>query len=269
MKNFIKKIFPDRLVLKDDFYETTGDLYDRMFASFKSDDFSFYYEYAKRIRGNILDLASGTGRLGMFFSKKGFNVTALEISPTMVKIFRKKYLRSKQKDDGEINIVRGDISDFHFKNKFNYVIMGYNSFNHLLTEEKQIECLKCINKCMETDGTLAFEILPVIKNIPGGKKLRYEREFKDIGKKIVVYSKIKQDIPGFHKIWWFFEENDKSGIKKKNVSSFIRAEIEVRDMVKMLLLTGFRTAGVYHDYNKAQKIGDKRLIVATKVFDVF
>ena len=58
MKNFIRKIFPEKLTLKDDFYETTGDLYDRMFASFKSDDFAFYYDYAKRIRGNILDLAA-------------------------------------------------------------------------------------------------------------------------------------------------------------------------------------------------------------------
>lgn len=266
MKNIIKKIFPDSLVLHDDFYETTGDLYERMFASVKEDDFNFYLQYLRKTGSPVLDLAAGTGRLSLYFADKGFNIVALEVSPKMVDIFRKK-LSMQNNLAGRIHIIRGDISRFCFKKRYNIAIMGYNSFNHLLTKRDQISSLRCINRSLVTGGLFVFEILPVIKNIPGGKKLRYERDFKESGEKIRVYSKIKQDIPKFHKIWWFFEVYKGNQVISKTVSSFIRAEIEVKEMTEMLNETGFRLVGVFNDYNKALKISDKRLFVTEKIRD--
>ena len=117
MKNIIKRIFPDSLVLNDNFYETTGYLYERMFASAKEDDFNFYLEYLRRTEGPVLDLAAGTGRLSLHYAKKGFNITAVEVSPKMVEIFRKKLNFQKNQLQGKIHIIRGDISRFYLKKK--------------------------------------------------------------------------------------------------------------------------------------------------------
>jgi len=269
MKNIIKKLLPDNLVLKDDFYEKTGELYDKMFASVKEDDFNFYLNFTPKIRNNILDLAAGTGRLSFFFAKHGFDVTALEISPKMTEIFNNKLKSDDYLTLGKIFLIRADMSNFYLKKKYCYVVMGYNSFNHLLQRKEQIDCLKCINRCMKIGGTLAMEILPVIRSIPGSKKLRYEKEFKKTGEKIFVYSKIKQDTPEYHKIWWYFVVIDKHGNKHKKTSSFIRAEIEINNMIDMLKETGFELISLYYDYEMSSKIGDKRLIVAEKIYDVF
>lgn len=266
MKDFIKRIFPDSLILRDDFYETTGVLYERMFASIKEDDFNFYLEYIRKTEGPVLDLAAGTGRLSLFYAGKGFDIIAVEVSGKMVEIFRKKLSLTKNLP-GKVHVIQGNVNKFYFKKKFNIAIMGYNSFNHLLTKRDQINCLGCINRSLHKGGLFVFEILPVIKNIPGGKKLRYERDFKESGEKIRVYSKIKQDIPKFHKIWWFFEIIKGNRIVSKTVSSFVRAEIEVKEMTEMTNETGFRLIGVFNDYNKAMKISDKRLFVTEKIRD--
>lgn len=80
----------------------------------------------------VLDVACGTGVLFPDYIKRGADVTAVDISPEMVKIARSKF--------PYINIICGDVEEIDFAQKFDS-IMIYNAFPHFPNPERLIKKL--------------------------------------------------------------------------------------------------------------------------------
>ena len=80
----------------------------------------------------VLDVACGTGVLFTDYIKRGALVTAVDISPEMVKIARSKF--------PEINIICGDVEEITFSEEFD-AIMIYNAFPHFPEPERLIKNL--------------------------------------------------------------------------------------------------------------------------------
>ncbi len=82
---------------------------------------------------NVLDVACGTGVLFPDYVKRGVNsITAIDISPEMVGIARKKH--------PEINVICGDVEVTHFDKKFD-AVMVYNAFPHFPNPNNLIKVL--------------------------------------------------------------------------------------------------------------------------------
>ena len=83
----------------------------------------------------ILDVACGTGVLiPDYLARKIENVTAIDISPEMIKIASSKYL------ENNIEFICGDIMTQEFEEKFD-CIMLYNAFPHFANPEELIKKL--------------------------------------------------------------------------------------------------------------------------------
>lgn len=84
---------------------------------------------------SVLDVACGTGVLFPDYIKRGAEpVTAIDISPGMVKI-------AKEKDKGSrIRVICGDVEKAQFESKFD-VVMVYNAFPHFPDPEGLIRTL--------------------------------------------------------------------------------------------------------------------------------
>lgn len=80
----------------------------------------------------VLDVACGTGVLFPDYIKRGALVTAVDISPEMVKIARSKF--------PEINIICGDVEEITFSEEFD-AVMIYNAFPHFPEPERLIKNL--------------------------------------------------------------------------------------------------------------------------------
>ena len=80
----------------------------------------------------VLDVACGTGVLFPDYIKRGALVTAVDISPEMVKIARSKF--------PEMNIICGDVEEIAFSEKFD-AVMIYNAFPHFPEPERLIKNL--------------------------------------------------------------------------------------------------------------------------------
>jgi hypothetical protein len=52
--------------LSGNLYSNTADFYDYDNRDIIKDDLEFYVEYANKTKGNILELASGTGRVSLY-----------------------------------------------------------------------------------------------------------------------------------------------------------------------------------------------------------
>ena len=83
----------------------------------------------------VLDVACGTGVLFPDYIKRGAVVTAVDISPEMVKIARKNF--------PHINVICGDVEEFDFAEKFDSVMI-YNAFPHFPNPQRLVERLSTL-----------------------------------------------------------------------------------------------------------------------------
>lgn len=92
---------------------------------------------------DVLDVACGTGVLFPDYLARGVgSLTAVDISPEMVKVARSKY--------PQVRVLCGDVEAMDFDRKFD-CIMVYNAFPHFPEPEKLIETLSGM---LKPGGTL-------------------------------------------------------------------------------------------------------------------
>lgn len=133
-------------------YEGVAEFYD-LFAS--NEDLPLYLEYAKKQGSPILDVAAGTGRVTLALAGAGFVVHALEKSPSMLNIFRRKTAESEA---GKlVKIHQGDMTDFRLDTRYPMIIIPA-SFGHALTEERQISTLRTIKNHLGDDGVFILDL---------------------------------------------------------------------------------------------------------------
>ncbi|MEE1739780.1 daptide-type RiPP biosynthesis methyltransferase [Streptomyces sp. BE147] len=99
-----------------------------------ADGISEAQEMAARIRpasGPVLELAAGTGRLTFPFLTLGFEVTALELSTTMVASLRRQLEDEPADLRGRCTVVQGDMSAFALDQRFGSVVISYGSISLL------------------------------------------------------------------------------------------------------------------------------------------
>lgn len=92
---------------------------------------------------SVLDVACGTGVLFPDYIKRGAVVTAVDISPEMVKIAKSKFT--------DINVICGDVEEIDFAEKFDSVMI-YNAFPHFPDPERVI---KRLSECLREGGRLS------------------------------------------------------------------------------------------------------------------
>ena len=98
-----------------------------------------------QVRGgcDVLDVACGTGVLFPDYLQRGVaSLTAVDISPEMVKIARSKF--------PQVEVFCGDVQDVDFGRQFD-CIMVYNAFPHFPEPDKLIERLSAL---LKSGGTL-------------------------------------------------------------------------------------------------------------------
>lgn len=92
---------------------------------------------------SVLDVACGTGVLFPDYIKRGAVVTAVDISPEMVKIAKKNF--------PQIDVICGDVERVSFEKTFD-AVMVYNAFPHFPDPESVI---KRLSECLREGGRLS------------------------------------------------------------------------------------------------------------------
>lgn len=127
--NYYRGIFNE---LKDDnflnieevkFYEGEfSEFYDNITKS-SSYDIEYYISQACVVGNNILELACGTGRVGIPLAKKGFNVTGIDISKDMLSLYKSKIAREAKRIRNRIKLIEADITNIVLEEKYDLIIL--------------------------------------------------------------------------------------------------------------------------------------------------
>ena len=119
--------------------------------------------------GPILELAIGTGRVGLPLARRGHKVAGIELAPAMV-----ARLRAKQGgDEATIPVVVGDMASATASGagSFSLVFLVFNSLMNLTTQEAQVACFENAAAHLAPGGHFLVEVqVPALRRLPPGER---------------------------------------------------------------------------------------------------
>jgi len=117
--------------------------------------------------GPALELAIGTGRVGLPLSQRGTPVHGIELSEAMVEQLRRKA------DSDKITVTIGDMATTRAPGSFKLVYLVYNTITNLLTQDEQVECFRNAAAHLEPGGCFVIEVfVPELQRLPPGETAR-------------------------------------------------------------------------------------------------
>lgn len=139
-------------------FENYGDKYDKeTFTGGTSGECDFIERELNRDKSlKILDVGCGTGRHSIELTKRGYRVTGIDLSETMLAKAREK----AEKAGLKIDFSRHDARDLPFKSEFDAAIMMCEGgFPLMETDEMNYEILKNVTKALKEKSKFIFTTL--------------------------------------------------------------------------------------------------------------
>jgi len=102
--------------------------------------------------GPVLELAAGTGRLAVPLAAGGLRVVATDSSSAMLAKLRRK------DPTGRVSTRLESLPDIGGTERFRLIVLAYNSFRYLLSQDDQIHCLRSVRQHLAERGVFVIEM---------------------------------------------------------------------------------------------------------------
>lgn len=130
-----------------------ADLYDQMIIP--SHDQVMFLKQALLHNGPILELCSGSGRLTLPLIKRGYQITAVDLSEDMLNNMQRIINKEYEKYKSKLSIILGDMTKLNIKNKFNLIMIGATSIR--LVENDFIYFFNNMYEMLNDKGGFIFD----------------------------------------------------------------------------------------------------------------
>jgi SAM-dependent methyltransferase len=103
----------------------------------------------------VLDLASGPGRHAIAFAERGFAVTAVDLSPTLL-----AFAQEEAEAAGvAIDLARYDMREIPFVDRFDLAVQLFTSFGYFESQEEDELVLRRVRRALREGGYYALDII--------------------------------------------------------------------------------------------------------------
>jgi SAM-dependent methyltransferase len=115
-------------------------------------------------QGAALELAIGTGRVGVALAARGVPVTGIELSAPMVTQLRQKV------DEATLPVTIGDMATTTVPGEFALVYLVFNTIGNLRTQAEQVACFGNAARHLRPGGRFVIELwVPPLRRFPPGQ----------------------------------------------------------------------------------------------------
>lgn len=114
-----------------------------------------YIEEYLKPGGKILDIGAGAGEYSLYFARKGYDVSALELSENNIKAFRKKI-----SPEDHIHLIQGNAMDLScFEDDSFDVVLMLGPLYHLSRDEDKQTCIAQAKRVCKPGGKIFFAFI--------------------------------------------------------------------------------------------------------------
>jgi ubiquinone/menaquinone biosynthesis C-methylase UbiE len=256
--------------MKEALFDRVARFYDYETATFVK-DIPFYLDYAKKCRGEVLELACGTGRILIPIAQGGISITGLDASHEMLNIARKKIEGLDEDSKKSIELIHGDMKKFNLDKKFSLIIIAFRSFQCLMKKEEQESCLKLVHKHLDDKGTFILDLFaPRHDLLAQIKRSIYLERFYDKKNGIYITRRAEDEYNLENQTLKedrFYEWTDKQGIFHRHIWTFELSYLFRYEVELLLEKHQFKTEEVFGDFDKSpyNYYSGEQIFVARKV----
>ncbi|SHF72556.1 Methyltransferase domain-containing protein [Desulfofundulus australicus DSM 11792] len=102
----------------------------------------------------VLDLACGTGNTTLPLARRGYQVTGLDLSPSMINVASKKAIEQKLK----VNFLTADMRSFELEKPVDLVICFHDGLNYLADYKDMEKTFRQVRKNLVDGGMFVFDL---------------------------------------------------------------------------------------------------------------
>lgn len=122
-------------------------------------DVRFYQALAAKVKGPVLELGAGTGRVALALAQDGKDVVAVEPVPAMRARAAAKAARLPRAARERLELRAGDIRRLRLGRTFPLVIAPFNVLMHLYTRDDIARALATVRRHLAPRGRFVFDVL--------------------------------------------------------------------------------------------------------------
>ena len=253
--------------MTDDPYASIADIYDFSYEDF-TEDVEFYENLAQSVDGPLLELGVGSGRVAVPLAEAGYQVTGIDTSGSMLAAAKAR-LKAAGKLKGSIELLAGDMTSFDLGRRFAMVFVAANTFQHLLTTEEQLACLRCAAAHLQPGGIFSMGVRsPASVSWEEADwapvQLNWTRTDPVTGD-VIMKMAVEQPDPSrmVRRLTYIYDRVSKTGAVKRSVFATELRHSTQAELALLLQQAGLRVTHVYGDYDLSPAgFGDDLIFVA-------
>lgn len=162
-------------------YAFIADLYDQVGPYRERPDVAYYVDAAMRAGGPVLEVGCGTGRVLIPTARAGVEIVGLDASAAMLAECRAKLDEEPASVQSIVELVEADMRAFGLRRQFTLATFPFRPFQHLITVEDQLSCLRAVHAHLAGGGRAILDVfnpsLEALANRPIGEEFGDEPEF--------------------------------------------------------------------------------------------
>ncbi len=226
-------------------YEGVAELYDLYVTA--DYDLPFFVDEARRSRGPVVELTSGTGRVSIPLAEAGADLTCVDMSRAMLSVLERKLAARGLAAE----IVCADVCRLTLERRFDLALWPFQAFMEIVAEADQAAALASVFALLNAGGRLICTMHnPAVRRASVDGVFRVAGRFPAEGGTLVVSGVETGGRPVVTRLQFleFFDEAGALLWKRVQAMEFTMVEREAFE--GLARAAGFRVARLFGDYGR-------------------
>lgn len=232
-----------------------AEFYDHVVPYTERPDIPFFVRAALDSTGPVLELGCETGRTLLPIARAGVPIVGLDLSRWMLERCRARAAAEPPEVRARIELVAGDMRAFDLGRRFSLITVPFRAFQHLISVDDQIACLRSVHRAIAPRGRLILDLfnpsIPFLALDPGERAFEPEPPF-DLpdGRRVTRHIRIlaRDRFLQVQEVEFRYEVLHAGGRTEEIFHRFPMRYLFRYEAEHLLARCGFETVALYADY---------------------